>query len=73
MFTIQFSKLEAGDYMVELTDVAGRQVVQRRVNIFGENQTENVTLSRVITKGVYMVKVSDRNRKAVFTQKLVVQ
>jgi hypothetical protein len=73
IFTIQFSKLEAGDYMVELTDVAGRQVVQRRVSIFGENQTENVTLSRVLTKGVYMVKVSDRNRKAVFTQKLVVQ
>ena len=73
VFTIQFSKLEAGDYMVELTDVAGRQVAQRRVNIFGENQTENVTLSRVITKGVYMVKVSDRNRKSVFTQKLVVQ
>jgi hypothetical protein len=73
VFTIQFNKLEAGDYIVELTDVAGRQVAQRRVNVYSENQTENLTLTRVVARGIYMVKVSDRNRKSVFTQKLVVQ
>ena len=73
MFTIQFTKLRAGDYMVELVDVTGRQVMQRRVNVNSKIQTENVEFDRFVAQGVYMVKVSDRNRKSVFTQKLVVQ
>ena len=72
-FTIQFTKLEAGDYQVEVTDVMGRQVVQRRVNVSGEGQTENINLRSVTAKGVYLVKVTDRNTKAIFNQKIVVQ
>ena len=72
-FAIQFSKIDAGDYQVEVTDVTGRQIIQRRVNISGEGQTENISLLPVTTKGVYLVKVTDRNTKAIFTQKVVVQ
>jgi hypothetical protein len=59
--------------MIELVDVTGRQVMQRRVNVNSQIQTENVEFDRFVAQGVYMVKVSDRNRKSVFTQKLVVQ
>jgi Secretion system C-terminal sorting domain len=73
MFTIQFSKLDAGDYVVELVDVTGRSVMQRRVSVISEIQTENVVFNRFVAQGVYMVKVIDRNKKSLFTQKLVVQ
>jgi hypothetical protein len=72
-FAIQFTKLEAGEYQVEVTDVTGRQIIQRRVNVSGEGQTENISLRSVTTKGVYLVKVTDRNTKAVFNQKIVIQ
>jgi len=32
-FTVQFSKLPAGDYTVEVTDVAGKSMVQKRVAV----------------------------------------
>ena len=72
-FAIQFTKMQAGDYQVELTDITGRQVVQRKIHISGEGHTENFNLRSVTAKGVYMVKVTDRKAKAIFTQKVVVQ
>jgi hypothetical protein len=72
-FTILFSKLEAGNYTVELTDVTGKQVMIQKVNITGYEQTQNFTLNRNTAKGIYMVKVTDLNNKSLYNQKLVIQ
>jgi hypothetical protein len=72
-FTLQFSKLTPGDYSIELTDVTGRQIMQRRVFVVSNDQTENISLSSGTARGVYMIKVNDRESKAVFTQKIVLQ
>ena len=70
---LQFTKVPAGDYTVELRDVLGRRVMQRRIAIEGDYQTQELKLDRRNTNGVYMVKVFDGNNQSVFTQKLVVQ
>ncbi|MFI5132778.1 MAG: T9SS type A sorting domain-containing protein [Chitinophagales bacterium] len=72
-FTIQFSQLEAGNYTIQVTDVMGRQVLQRVVNIGGEEQSENIKLNSSSAKGIYLLKVTDQNSKSVFTKKVVVQ
>jgi hypothetical protein len=72
-FLIQFSQVEAGNYMVQLTDVIGRQVMQKAISISGDNQTQDINLSPAYTRGVYLLKVTDHNNKAVFSTKLVVQ
>lgn len=68
-FTIQFSKLNAGDYNVELIDATGRQVMRRRVAVINQAQVENISLHKNIASGVYMVKIS--SSKFVFSQKIV--
>jgi hypothetical protein len=72
-FTILFSRLEAGNYNVELTDVTGKQVMIQKVNVTGYEQTQNFTLNRNTAKGIYMVKVTDVNNKSLYNQKLVIQ
>ena len=72
-FTILFSKLEAGNYNVALTDVTGKQVMVQKVNVTGYEQTQNFTLSQNTAKGIYMVKVTDVNNKSLYNQKLVIQ
>ena len=72
-FNVLFSKLSAGNYTIELTNVEGKQVMTQKLSIGGEEQTQTINLNKNTAKGIYLVKVTDFNSKAVFTQKLVVQ
>jgi hypothetical protein len=72
-FVVQFNQLETGNYILQVTDVMGRQVVQRAVNVSGDNQTQNINLNPSASKGIYLVKVTDTNSKAVYSTKIVVQ
>lgn len=71
--TVQFNKVPAGNYTLELRDILGRQVMQRLININTENQIQSIGLNDRDAKGIYMVKVFDANKQSVFTQKVVVQ
>jgi len=70
---LQFTKVPAGNYTVELRDILGRTVMQRKISVEAENQIQELKLDRRNTNGVYMVKVFDAFSQSVFTQKLVVQ
>lgn len=71
--TLQFSKMKTGDYTLELMDVMGRQVMQQKVSIMAEEQVENVYIHPAIASGIYLIKMSDRSNKSVYSQKLVLQ
>jgi hypothetical protein len=72
-FAIQFTQMEAGNYTVLVTDVTGRQVLQQQVNLSGENQTQQIKLSSLTSRGVYLVKVMDQYSKSVYSTKVVLQ
>ena len=72
-FTMQFNKVPVGDYTIELTDVMGRLVMQEKISVKHEYATQNVSLNNTHAKGIYMVKMLDVARKAVFEQKLMIQ
>lgn len=72
-FVIQFNTLEAGIYTVQVTDVMGRQLVQKSVNVSGDNQVQSMELAKATAKGFYLVKVLDAASKNVFTTKILLQ
>lgn len=72
-FTIQFTKLEAGNYTIELTDAMGRQILQRAVKVAAADQLETVQLKAGIAKGFYLVKITDNDNKVAAATKLLVQ
>ena len=72
-FVIQFNQLEAGNYNIQVTDMMGRQVVQQAVALNGENQAQTIKLNSSSSKGIYLVKVTDQSRKAVYSTKVSVQ
>ncbi|MBL0130960.1 MAG: T9SS type A sorting domain-containing protein [Chitinophagaceae bacterium] len=72
-FVIQFNQLEAGNYIVQVTDVMGRQSIQQAVSLNGENQAQTIRLNPAAAKGFYLVKVTDQNSKVVFSTKIIVQ
>jgi len=71
--TIQFNKVPAGNYTLELRDVLGRSVMQRKINVNSESETQGFQLNESNARGVYMVKMFDVTNQSVFTQKVVVQ
>ena len=72
-FVIHFNKLVPGDYSIQVTDVMGRHLLQRAVNVAGEDQTETIRLNPASARGFYLVNIRDKNNKAVYTKKLLVQ
>ena len=71
--TLQFNKVPAGNYTMELTDVLGRRVMLKKITISNEMEIQSLTLNQSDAKGVYMITVSDNANQSVFAQKLVVQ
>jgi hypothetical protein len=70
---VQFNKVPAGNYTMELRDALGRSVMQKKITVNSESQSQEFQLTESNAKGIYMVKVFDMSSRSVFTQKLVVQ
>lgn len=71
--SVQFSKVPAGEYVVELTDMLGRKIQQKKISVAYQNQVQELPLNEGNSKGLYMVKVLDAAKQSVFTQKVMVQ
>jgi hypothetical protein len=72
-FRISFEGQQAGRYLVTITDLSGKAIMNRVVNISSKTQVETIQLNRSLAKGVFMVKVTDANNKFIFTERIVVQ
>ncbi|RYY99070.1 MAG: T9SS type A sorting domain-containing protein [Chitinophagaceae bacterium] len=73
LFTMQFTKVPAGDYTLVLTDANGKSVQRRRVSVTMDNQIQQVSLPAANSKGFYLVQLLDNRAKAVYEQKILVQ
>lgn len=72
-FSLQFGKIAAGNYNIELTNVMGQVIMQRTVNVQAEDQVENISIKSTVARGVYLVKVVGADKVSILNQKLVVQ
>ena len=71
-FTVQFQKVPAGVYVVEMSDANGRKILAKTVTVNGM-QNEKVNLPKSSAVGLYMIKVTNNSGKAVYNDKVVVQ
>lgn len=71
--TLSFAKIPNGDYTLELTDIVGRRVMQQRIVVQGEGQTQNISLKASDARGTYLLRLVDRSKQTVFSQKVLVQ
>lgn len=72
-FSVQFVNLPKGDYQVELTDILGRIVVNKLINLSFEGQVETFRLPAQNSRGVYLIKIKDQADQIISSQKLIVQ
>ena len=71
-FNLQFNRIPAGEYTLELTDVMGRQVMQKRILTADEYVSQPVVLTSK-AKGVYLVRVLNKEKEKVYEQKVMIQ
>lgn len=72
-FKVFFDNQPAGRYNITITDLSGKAIINRVVNIAAKGQIETVRMNNKITKGMYMVKVTNDANQFIFTEKIVIQ
>ncbi|MFT3912471.1 MAG: T9SS type A sorting domain-containing protein [Ferruginibacter sp.] len=72
-FSVLFDGKKEGRYNIVMTDLTGRSMLSKTVNITKGIQTEKITLNANTAKGVYMVKVVNENNEVIIKEKIVVQ
>lgn len=72
-FNVRFNGQKAGRYTIIFSDLAGRPLLSKVVNVAGATQIENVRLTRKIAKGTYFVKVVGENKQLAFSERVVLQ
>jgi len=72
-FNVLLDGQKAGNYMVILSDLSGRNILSREVNVFSKSQVANVKITTALAKGMYFVKVIDAAKQVVLSEKVMVQ
>jgi len=72
-FTIQFTDTKAGSYTVNVIDVLGKTIKTGVVNILNKNNTAVINLPELTAKGIYIVKITDKANKTIFSEKIILQ
>lgn len=71
-FKITFDNTRRGEYNVALTDLQGRLVQTKQVFIKYGNQVETMQLKAKPAGGMYLIKITDSNKKSLFSDKIVI-
>jgi Secretion system C-terminal sorting domain len=73
-FQLQFIDMEPGKYMVDILDVRGQVVTSTQVsNNGGKTNIVSVKLPQLTSKGIYIVRVTDKSNISFFSGKIVLQ
>ena len=72
-FNVLFENQKAGRYTILLTDIAGKLLQSKVVNVVKEGQVEYMRFANKVTKGTYLVKVIGQNKLSAFSEKVIVQ
>ncbi|HEY8688227.1 MAG TPA: T9SS type A sorting domain-containing protein [Chitinophagaceae bacterium] len=72
-FKITFENKTTGDYTITLTDVQGKVIMTRQVFVKSVDQVEIIQLKSKPANGMYMIKVTNENKRSVFSDKIVIE
>jgi len=71
--SIQFDDLTPGKYTIQLADVVGRKLIEQKVIITRQTQTETIHIPEVTAQGGYYIRLLNEKNMLVGTQKLAVE
>jgi ribosomal protein S8E len=72
-FKVLIDGQKAGTYSLVVTDLSGKVIMNRIVNVAFKSQVETVKITNVLGKGMYFVKVTDAAKQVVLSEKIIVQ
>jgi len=72
-FKITFDNKAAGEYNIALTDLQGKLIMHRQVYVKFSGQSEIIKLNTKPSNGMYLIKITDANKKSVFSDKIVIE
>ncbi len=71
-FKVTFDNTKAGNYEVALSDIQGKLITYKKVNIQLAKQVETMQMKLKPAGGIYMIKVTDADKKSIFVDKIVI-
>ncbi len=72
-FKVLIDGQKAGSYNLVVTDLSGKVILNRAVNVAFKSQVETVKITNVLGKGMYFVKVTDAAKQVILSEKIIVQ
>mgnify|MGYP003478772294 CR=1 FL=1 len=70
--TITYTDLAPGKYQVALLTAAGNSAVNKTIQVAAKGQVERMSTQH-LSKGWYVLRISDATQQVAFTQKLLIQ
>ncbi len=70
---ISFENKSLGEYKIELTDLQGRLVDNEKIYVKYGGQVENFKLHTKPVKGLYLIKITDVEKKIIYSDKLLIE
>lgn len=70
-FTLQLSNFETGKYIIEVSQVQGKKILQHELTISG-SQSEKITLPSAAAAGAYLIKIINNKGESVYTNKVII-
>ena len=72
-FNVLFENKPAGKYNIIVCDLAGRVVMVKNTQVTEGVFNQEVKLNKNVTKGIYIVKVTDEKNTSVINEKIIIQ
>jgi hypothetical protein len=73
VFNIDFDVKDAGEYMIDIVNISGQPVLQKKIILGAKKHIEQITCESHMISGVYVVQVVNTANKKVYTNKILVQ
>lgn len=71
-FKITFDNNVSGEYNVTLTDVQGKVILSKQVFVESAGQSETIQLKTKPANGLYLIKITNANKRSVYADKIVI-
>jgi Secretion system C-terminal sorting domain len=70
---VSFDNRETGNYQVQLTDLGGRQLLNKQINVTNNKQLIEIAVPATLAKGLYLIKIITAAGKNAYTDKIMIQ
>ena len=71
-FKVTFENKATGEYKIALTDIQGKVIMTKQVFIKSAGQVETIQMKRKPANGMYLIKVTNANKRSIFSDKIVI-